>query len=96
MTAIRTTPSPIETVLVESSACHLCEDAAAVLGEAEQEGRIRLRRIALESAEGRAIARATRAPMPPIVLVEGALLGWGRLSRGKLNRRLTQLEGGPR
>lgn len=81
----------VEAILVEAVACHLCDDAAQLLASAEREGRIRVRRIALQSDEGRAIARATRAPMPPIVLINGELLGWGRLSRGKLGRRLTEL-----
>lgn len=81
----------IEAVLVEAVACHLCDDAAQLLANAEHEGKLRVRRIALESEEGKAIARATRAPMPPIVLINGELLGWGRLSRGKLDRRLTDL-----
>ncbi len=81
----------IEAVLVEAVACHLCDDAAQLLANAESEGKLRVRRIALESEEGKAIARATRAPMPPIVLINGELLGWGRLSRGKLDRRLTDI-----
>ena len=85
--------APVEAVLIESTACHLCADAAAVLGEAERDGRIRLRKVALDSDEGRSILRSTGAPMPPIVLVDGKLLGWGRLSRGKLDRRLAELEG---
>ena len=92
-----TSPAPtagprVEAVLVESVACHLCEDAARVLGEADRDGRVRLRRVALDSDEGRAIARASRAPMPPIVLIDGKVLGWGRLSRGRLGRRLAELE----
>ena len=81
----------IEAVLVEAVACHLCDDAAQLLAKAEREGKLRVRRVALQSDEGKAIARATRAPMPPIVLIDGELLGWGRLSRGKLHRRLTDL-----
>ena len=84
----------VEAVLVESAGCHLCDDAATVLQALELEGRLRLRRVALDSAEGRALLRAIRAPMPPIVLVGGELLGCGRLSRGKLERRLAQLSGG--
>ena len=87
---MRQQPVPVEAVLVESAACHLCEDAAAILAEADRDGVVRLRRIALDSEEGRSIVRATRAPMPPIVLLGGELLGWGRLSRGKLRRRLAQ------
>ena len=86
-----TNSGAIEAVLVEAVACHLCDDAAHLLTNAESEGKLRVRRIALESEEGKAIARATRAPMPPIVLINGELLGWGRLSRGKLDRRLTDL-----
>lgn len=81
----------VEAVLVEALACHLCDDAAQILAHAESEGKLRVRRVALDSDEGRAIARVTRAPMPPIVLIDGRLLGWGRLSRGKLDRRLTGL-----
>lgn len=83
----------VEAVLVESSACHLCEDAADVLAAEERSGRVRLRRVQLDSDEGKAIARAVRAPMPPIVLLDGKLLGWGRLSRGKVRRRLSELDG---
>ena len=81
----------VEAVLVEAVACHLCDDASQLLANAEREGRLRVRRVALGSDEGKAIVRATRAPMPPIVLIDGKLLGWGRLSRGKLDRRLTDL-----
>lgn len=81
----------VEAVLVEAIACHLCDDAAQLLANAEREGKLGVRRIGLQSDEGKAIARATRAPMPPIVLIDGELLGWGRLSRGKLDRRLTDL-----
>jgi hypothetical protein len=35
--------------------------------------------------------RRFRAPMPPIAIIDSELLGWGRLSRGKLRRRLDEL-----
>ena len=78
----------IEVVLVEAPACHLCEDAARVLEDVGHERPLSVRRVDIGSAEGRAIVRRYRAPMPPVVLVDGQLLGWGRLSRGKLRRRL--------
>ena len=81
-----------EIILVETEGCHLCEDAAATLEAAAGEHHFQLRRVDLASDEGRAILRAHRAPMPPIVLVGGELLGWGRLSRGKLRHRLDALE----
>jgi glutaredoxin-like protein DUF836 len=84
----------VDVVLVESEACHLCEDAASVLEAVAPEHQLRVRRVDLASDEGRAIMRAHRAPMPPIVLIGGELLGWGRISRAKLGRRLAQLETG--
>ena len=85
---------PIEVVLVEAPACHLCEDAADALEEIGRQRPLSVRRVDIGSAEGRAIVRRCRAPMPPVVLVDGQLLGWGRLSRGKLRRRLDDLAGG--
>ncbi len=82
----------IDVVLVEAPACHLCVDAAAVLADAAaRDPRVNVRRVDLASEEGRAIARTHRVPMPPIVVIDGVLLGWGRLSRGKLCERLEEL-----
>lgn len=81
----------IEVVLVEAPACHLCQDAADALEKLGRERPVLVRRVDIGSAEGRAIVRRHRAPMPPVVLVDGQLLGWGRLSRGKLRRRLDDL-----
>ena len=81
----------IEVILVEAPACHSCEDAAAVLADAAGDRPLALRRVDVASPEGRAIVRACRAPMMPVVVIDGQLLGWGRLSRGKLRRRLDEL-----
>ncbi len=45
----------------------------------------------MTSQEGRELLGRTRAQLLPIVLVDGELLGWGRLSRGKLAARLAAL-----
>jgi len=92
MNTPNTQTDTIEVILVEADACHLCEDAKSVLEAAAAEHRLRLRRVDLASVEGRAILRSTRASMPPIVIIDGELIGWGRLSRGKLRRRLAELE----
>lgn len=81
----------IDVVLVEAAACHLCDDAGSTLEEAAREYPLVVRRVDIASPEGRAVVREHRAPMPPIVFVDGELLGWGRLSRGKLRRRLDEL-----
>ena len=80
----------VQVTVVTSHACHLCEDALAVLEEVSRTGPMEVRTVDMASEEGRAIVRRHRAPMPPVVLVDGELLGWGRLSRGKLRRRLDQ------
>lgn len=84
---------PIEVVLVEAAACHLCDDAATGLEEAATEYPLSVRRVDITSPEGRAVVRAHRAPMPPVVVVDGRLLGWGRLSRGRLRQRLAEVAG---
>ena len=89
--AVHTVTQPIPVVVVTSEACHLCSDAVGALYDVSSEYPLHVRQVDLESDEGRAIVRATRAPMPPIVLIDGQLLGWGRLSRGKLHRRLAEL-----
>lgn len=61
----------VRAVIVESAVCHLCDDAARILEEAERGGMLSLRRVPLDSDEGRVVVRTTRAPMPPIVLVDG-------------------------
>lgn len=85
---------PIEVVLVEAAACHLCEDARRTLEDASREHPLAVRSVDIASPEGRVIVRDHRAPMPPIVIVNGQLLGWGRLSRGRLRRRLDELATG--
>ena len=92
--ATQPTTQLIRVVVVENAGCHLCDDAVRTLEALAAEHPLDIRRVDLESDDGRAIARATRSPMPPIVLVDGKLLGWGRLSRGKLRRRLDELTAG--
>jgi hypothetical protein len=79
-----------EIVLITSSACHLCHDARAALDELSREFPIELRVVDIASAEGRRIVERFRPPMPPAVLVNGALFSFGRLPRKKLRRKLQE------
>lgn len=81
----------IEIVLVEAAACHLCDDAVHALAAAAAVYPLTIRRVDIASPEGRELVRRFRAPMPPIVVIDDQLLGWGRLSRGKLRGRLEEL-----
>jgi hypothetical protein len=81
----------IEITVVQGPVCHLCEDAAATIGELARTLPLTLRTVEATSQEGRELLRRTRAPLLPVVLVDGELLGWGRLSRGRLAARLADL-----
>lgn len=86
-------PAPghrVVVTVVGSQACHLCDDARATLDQAGAAYPIVVREVDMASPEGRAIVRRYQAPMPPVILFDGELLGWGRLSRGKLRRRLDE------
>lgn len=83
----------VQVTVVTSPACHLCEDALDALEALSRTFPIKVRTVDLAADDGRAIVREHRAPMPPVVLVDGELLGWGRLSRGKLRRRLERRSG---
>ena len=80
----------VRVMVVTSPACHFCADAQAVLADLARTHPLDVRTVDMATDEGRAIVREHGAPMPPVVLVEGKLLGWGRLSRGKLRRRLDE------
>ena len=76
--------------VVTSPACHFCADAQETLAEFARAYPLDVRTVDMASDEGRAIVRRHRAPMAPVVLVDDQLIGWGRLSRGKLDRCLAQ------
>ena len=75
-------------VFMTSAGCHYCHDAREVLNRLQHEGAISLREIDLESAEGVAALQKWRVPFPPIMVVDGELFGYGRLSERKLRRHL--------
>lgn len=74
--------------LLTTTACHLCEDAHAELARRAARGELTLEVVPLDSAEGRALLQAYRPAMFPLVLVDGRLLGHGRLSRRRLDAAL--------
>jgi hypothetical protein len=81
----RTSPGEaIEITIVQSPACHLCEDAQDVVRKLGDEYLIRLRLVDVRSDEGRALIARHRPAMNPLVLVGGTFLSAGRLPRGKL------------
>lgn len=81
-------PSVPRLTLVTMPACHYCEDAHEVLARLESEGRVAVRTLDAESPEGRTLIDLHRPSMFPLVLVDGDVLGSGRLSRHRLARAL--------
>ena len=85
---------PVVVTVVEAPACHLCEDAksspgspGAVLSDDRPRG--------VDQRRARsALMQAHRAPMSPLVLLDGAYFSSGRLPRRKLEKRLAKAQGG--
>lgn len=73
---------------MSSPACHLCEDAAEALADLAREFPLSVREVDIGSPEGTRILALHRSPMPPAVLVDGALFSSGRLPRKKLRKYL--------
>ena len=82
---------PVDVVVIEGDACHLCEDARGVLESRAEELNLSVAYMSAASEAGRRLIEQHRPPMFPMVIVEGELLGWGRLSRRKLERRVRAL-----
>lgn len=83
-----------EVTLVTTAACHLCDHAHEVLRSLGRRHPLRVRTVELESPEGRALQARWRAPFPPLLILDGRLLGYGRLSERKLDRHLSARTGG--
>jgi hypothetical protein len=78
----------IDVVFVTAPRCHYCERGRAVLADLAGRYPLRIREVALTSEEGRGIAARWRVPYPPLLLIDGNLAGYGRLSASALDRLL--------
>jgi hypothetical protein len=79
--------------VVESSGCHFCEDALAVLAELAGSYPIAVEAVDARSPRGEELLRRHRPAMYPLVLADGQWVSAGRLPRGKLVRLLEQRRG---
>lgn len=82
--------STFEIELLTTPGCHFCTHARELLGKLGAEFPIRVREVGLESVEGVAALQRWRVPFPPIVLLDGQLFGYGRLSERRLRQRLSR------
>jgi thiol-disulfide isomerase/thioredoxin len=82
---------PVGIVLVTATGCHFCDDTNRLLDEIGKETPLAVRTVPLSSDEGRRLLVRHRVPFPPILLVDGAFFGYGRISRRKLESHLAGL-----
>ena len=82
------TPPPTVVTVVHSPACHFCADAQAALAQLGREFPLTVELVGAGEPRGEALAREHRAPMYPLVLVDGGFFSFGRLPRKKLRKLL--------
>ena len=85
---------PVVVTLVEAPACHLCEDAKSALAVLAVSYPMTVRVVSIGDEAGRALMREHRAPMSPLVLLDGEYFSSGRLPRRKLEKRLAKARQG--
>ena len=76
--------------VVHSPACHFCEDALQALAELATCYPLTVELVEAVEPRGAALVAAHRAPMFPLVLVDGVFFSFGRLPRKKLTKLLDQ------
>ena len=86
--------APTLVTLVEAPACHLCDDAKSTLAILAQSYPITVQVLSIGDQPGRALMQQHRAPMSPLVLLDGVYFSSGRLPRRKLERRLSEARRG--
>ena len=87
-------PADVERIhvqLVTAPDCHFCDEAQQILHVLEGRFPFTTEFVPLMSETGRDLVARHRVPFPPILLIEGAFFGFGRLSQRRLEQRLTQL-----
>ena len=73
----------VRVTLVGAPGCHYCRDAEEALATLGISG-AQIQHLDAASADGREFLNRYRAPMLPLVLVDGAFFSFGRLPRNKL------------
>jgi len=80
--------------LVEAPACHLCEVAKSNLAILAKSYPMTIHVVSVLDEPGRSLMQEHRAPMSPLVLLDGAYFSSGRLPRRKLEKRLAKARSG--
>lgn len=80
--------TPFQITLVTAESCHFCEDAKALLDELSATYPMTVTLVDMMSDEGRELVVAHRMPFPPLLLIDGTMFGYGRISARKLDKHL--------
>ncbi|MGH3032796.1 MAG: glutaredoxin family protein [Gaiellaceae bacterium] len=81
----------IEVVLLTKGDCEFCEQAKGVLARVQPEFGLDVREVALDSEEGKALAEGSGALFPPVLVLDGRPLFYGRLSEKRLRKTLAAI-----
>jgi glutaredoxin len=87
--------TPVQITLLTQASCHWCEHAKDVLRSLGADFPLNVTEVALDSAEGQALARDAGILFAPGVVVDGAAFSYGRLSARRLRRELAGRRLGP-
>ncbi|QBX56773.1 glutaredoxin [Nocardioides seonyuensis] len=79
---------PVRIIVVDSEACHFCEDAHRALAALAASYPLDVDNVDVRSEAGRALMARHRAPMSPLVLLDDTFFSSGRLPRRKLEKLL--------
>lgn len=78
----------ISVAVIGAPGCHYCQDADEAL--AELGAVVHVEHVDAASDRGRSLLSEHRAPILPLVLVDGAFFSYGRLPRKKLRALIQQ------
>lgn len=78
----------VEILLVTSPGCHFCEFAWNILASLKTQYRLSVSELPLLSPQGQELAARDGILFPPGIYVNGEFFGFGRVSAGRLRRRL--------
>ncbi len=87
--------APTRVTVVESDACHFCEDAHRVLEELATSYPLSIDTVNVRTAAGQELMSRHRAALSPLVLLDGVFFSHGRLPRRKLTKVLHARYGEP-
>lgn len=80
--------TPVEVTLVVADDCHLCDHAREVLKSLADELSLAVRTVQLDSVEGQKLAERIALIFPPVLLRDGVVISYGRLSQRRLRKEL--------